>query len=244
MLDLEMIDLGESIPHILINAMRNGEANVVRGLQAMSGAIMWHFTHAAIHLIELIVDARQEDGIVYSGLLEEVMCSTRGNEIINDFIEWGLLEIQTDNEFNEICIAPDIWDTFTKSLDKSAPDMGLQSMGKLLGLCSLAKHADRRRHIGMNYYRPVKAVAAKARNQKPRGAIGQEDAKDVFGRYCSGSERKWLDLVYGDKQKVTSLRYFSDMTGDKWVVNSDVIVALERIIGRTNELLRERGITT
>jgi len=244
MLDLEMIDLGESIPHILRNAMRAGEANVVRGLQAMSSAIMWHYTHAAIHLIELIVDARREDGIVYSGLLEEVMCSSRGSEIIKDFIEWGLLEMQTDDELNEICVAPPIWDTYINSLDESAPDMGLQSMGKLLGLCSLAKHYDRRLHTGITYYRPVKAVAARARNQKPRGAIGQEDAKDVFGRYCSGSERKWLDLVYGDKQKVTSLRYFSDMTGNRWVVNPDVIVALERIIGRTNELLRERGITT
>jgi len=242
MLDLELIDLEESIPHILVNAMRSGEANVVRGLQALSGAIMWHYTHATIHLIELIVDARREDGIVYSGLLEQVMYSSRGNEIINDFIEWGLLEMQTDDELNEICVAPPIWDTFINSLDESAPDLGLQSMGKLLGLCSLAKHADRRRHIGMSYYRPVKAVAARARNQN--GVITQEEAKDLFGRHCSDSERKWLDLVYGDRQKVTSLRYFSDMTSDPWVVNPDVVVALERIIGRTNELLRERGITT
>lgn len=242
MLDLEEIDLSETIPYILVNAMRGGEANIVRGLQAMSSAIMWHFTHAAIHLIELIVDARRADGIVYSGLLAEVMCSSRGNEIINDFIEWGLLEIQTDDDLNEICIAPPIWDTFISSLDESAPDMGLQSIGKLLGLCSLAKHADRRRYTGMGYYRPVKAVAARARNQN--GVISEEDAEDVFGRYCSGSERKWLDLVYGDKQKVSSLRYFSDMTGDLWVVNPDVIVALERVIGRTNELLRERGIIT
>lgn len=218
---------------------------MVRGLQAMSGAIMWHFTHAAIHLVELIVEARHEDEAIYSGELSEVMCSIRDREIVDDFIEWGLLEHEVDDEdMNERWVPLGIWDTFIDSLDKSAPDMGLQSMGRLLGLCSLAKHADRRRYTGMGYYIPVKAVAARARNQKPRGAIGREEAKQVFGLYCSNSERKWLDLVYGDKQKVTSLRYFSDMTGDKWVVNPDVIVALERIIGRTNELLRERGITT
>ena len=36
---------------------------------ASKGAIMWHYTHATIHLIELIIDARREDGIIYSGLL-------------------------------------------------------------------------------------------------------------------------------------------------------------------------------
>lgn len=242
MLNLEEIDLGESIPYILVNAMGSGEANVVRGLQAMSGAIMWHFTHAAIHLVELIVDARHEDEAIYSGELADVMCSIRGGEIVDDFIEWGLLEHQIDEELNERWVPLDIWDTFIDSLDESAPDIGLQSMGRLLGLCSLAKHADRRRYTGMGYYIAVKAVAARARNQD--GRVGREEAKHVFGLYCSGSERKWLDLVYGDKQKVDSLRFFSDMTGDPWVVNRDVVVALERIIGRTNELLRERGITT
>jgi hypothetical protein len=240
MVDLEMIDLGESIPYVLANSMRSGEANVVRGLQAMSGAIMWHSTHPAIHLIEIIIDARKTDGIVYSGLLEEVMCSTRGDEIINDFIEWGLLEMQTDDELNKICVAPDIWDTFINSLDESAPDMGLQSMGKLLGLCSLAKNIANRRRVGVGYYSSVKALAVRCRNKKE--PITQAEAKRTFSLACSGPERKWLDLVYGDRQKVASLRFFSEMTGDRWVINPAVLVALERIVGRTNELLRERGI--
>ena len=239
MLDLEEVDLSESIPYILVNAMRSGEANVVRGLQAMSGAIIWHFTHAAIHLVELIVEARRQDEAIYYGELADVMCSIRDREVVDDFIEWGLLEHQIDEE-NERWVPAAIWDTFIDSLDESAPDMGLQSMGRLLGLCSLAKHADRRRYRGMGYYISTKAVAARARNQD--GRVGREEAKHVFGLYCRGSERKWLDLVYGDKQKVDSLRFFSDMTGDPWVVNRDVVVALERIIGRTNELLRERGI--
>ena len=241
MLDLEMIDLAESIPHILANAMRTGEANVVRGLQAMSGAIMWHSTHPAIHLIELIVDARREDGRVYSGLLEEVMCSTRGDEVINDFIEWLLLEMQTDDQLNEICVAPAIWDSFIDSLDESAPDMGLQSIGKLLGLCSLAKNVGNRRRVGVGYYSSVKALAVRCRNQG--GRITPTDAKKVFSLACSGHERKWLDMVYGDKQKVESLRFFANMTGTNWVINQDVLVALGRVVARTNELLRERGIT-
>lgn len=241
MLDLEEVDLSESIPYILVNAMRSGEANVVRGLQAMSGAIMWHFTHAAIHLVELIVEARRQDEAIYYGELADVMCSIRDREVVDDFIEWGLLEHQIDEE-NERWVPAAIWDTFIDSLDESAPDMGLQSMGRLLGLCSLAKHADRRRYRGMGYYISTKAVAARARNQD--GRVGREEAKHVFGLYCRGSERKWLDLVYGDKQKVDSLRFFSDMTGDPWIVSPDVVVALGRIIGRTNELLRERGIIT
>ncbi|MBC8512466.1 MAG: hypothetical protein H8D32_05750 [Dehalococcoidia bacterium] len=242
MVALEMIDLGESIPHVLVNGMRSGEANVVRGLQAMSGAIMWHPTHPAIHLIELIVDARSTDGVIHPGFLSEVMCSTRGNEVINDFTEWGFLEMQMDDELNEICVAPEIWDTFTNSLDESRPDMGLQSMGKLLGICSLAKNVANRRRVGIGFYSSVKALAVRCRNQG--GKITPTAAKKVFSLACSGHERKWLDMVYGDKQKVESLRFFADMTGNDWVINPDVLVALERIVGRTNELLRERGITT
>lgn len=243
MLDLEEIDLAQSIPYILVNAMRGGETNVVRGLQCLSGAIMWHFTHGAIHLVELIAKARREGEAIYSGEIAEVMCSSREREVVTDFVEWRLLEHQIDDELNESWVPPDIWDTYLDSLDESAPNMGLQSMGRLLGICSLAKHADRRRQIGKSYYTSVKAVAVRARNLNRDGAIGEEEAAQVFGLYCSGSQRKWLDLVYGDKQKVDSLRFFSDMTGDLWVVNRDVIVAMERIIGRTNELLRERGIT-
>ena len=241
-IDLEITDLAESIPYILVNAMRDGETIVVRGLQALSGAIMWHFTHGAIHLVELIAKARRQDEAIYSGELAEVMCSSREREVVTDFIEWRLLEHQIDDELNESWVPPDIWDTYLDSLDESSPDMGLQSMGRLLGICSLAKHADRRRHIGRGYYIAVKAVAVRARNLNRDGAIGEEEAAQVFGLSCSDSERKWLDLVYGDKQKVVSLRFFSDMTGDLWVVNRDVIVAMGRIIGRSNELMREMGI--
>jgi len=66
---------------------------VVRGLQALSGAIMWHYAHPVIHLIEVIIDARREDGIVYPGIMRDVLCSTRGDEIVDDFLEWGLLDI-------------------------------------------------------------------------------------------------------------------------------------------------------
>lgn len=239
--DLEITDLAESIPYVLVNAMRGGEANVVRGLQAMSGAIMWHFTHAAIHLIELIIDARQGDGIVYSGLLEDVMMSTRGDEIIDDFFEWGLLDIQLDNEGNDIFIAPDIWKTFIDSLAEASPDIGLESLGKLLGICSLVKHRDRRRHIGLKLYTPVKALAVDARNRN--GSINQSDAREEFTRNSSwDADRRWLHLVYGDRQKVSSLRFFSDMSSDPWILNPDVSVALERVIGRTDELFRERGL--
>lgn len=242
MVYLEIIDLAESIPYTLVNAMRDGEVNVVRGLQALSGAILWQDTHPPIHLLELIAKSRRQNQDIYSGELAALMCSIREREIVTDFVEWGLLERQIDDELNESWVIPkDIWDTCLKSLDESAPDMGLESMGRLLGICSLAKHADHRR-VGKGYYTSVKAVAVRARNLNRDGAIGEEEAAQVFGLFCSHSERKWLDLVYRDKQKVASLRFFSDMTGGLWVVNRDVIVAMERIIGRTNELLREMGI--
>ncbi|GAI22149.1 unnamed protein product, partial [marine sediment metagenome] len=242
-IDVLFTDLEESIPDVLVNAMRSGEANVVRGLQAMSGSIMWHFTHPVIHLIEVIVDARREDGVVYAGTLEDVMCSVRGDEIVNDFIEWGLLEPDIDSDGEEIFVAPGIWDTFISTLDDEAPDMGLESLGKILGICSLVKHrGDRRqRPIGLKLYEPIKALAARAKNQG--GNISQSDARAQFTRYSSwDADKRWLHLTYGDRQRVNTLRFFSDMTGDPWILNPDVSVALERILGRTNELLRERGI--
>lgn len=243
-IDLEITDLAESIPYVLVNAMRGGEANVVRGIQAMSGAIRWQIVNPAIHLIELIIDARREDGIVYSGLLEDIMNSTRGDEIINDFIEWGLLEPGLDSDGNEVFVAPDIWDTFINTLDETMPDMGLHSLGELLGICSFVKHRDRRRqwHGALKKYTPVKAVAVHARNQN--GSISQSDARREFTRNSSwDADQRWLDLVYGHREKVSSLRFFSDMRGDSWVLNQDVLVALERVNGRTNELFRERGLT-
>ena len=239
--DLEITDLAESIPHVLVNAMRGGEANVVRGLQAMSGAVMWHFVHPVIHLIEVIIDAKREDGIVYPGILANAMCSTRDYEIINDFIEWGLLDIQIDAQGEEVFVAPDIWDTYINSLDDAAPDMGLESLGQLLGICSLVKHRDRRRHIGLKLFVPIKTLAVQAINQNER--ISESDARALFTRHSSwDADRRWITLTYRDRQKVSSLRFFSDMTGDPWVLNHDVTVALERVRGRTNELLRERGV--
>jgi len=242
-MDLEITDVAESVPYVLVNAMRGGEANVVRGLQAMSGAAMWHIVNPAIHLIELIVDARRENGIVYSGLLEDVMMSSRGDEIINDFVEWGLLDIQPDSEGNEMFVAPDIWDTFISTFDELTPDIGLESLGKLLGICSFVKHRDRRRqwHGALKRYTPVKALAVHARNQN--GSVSQSDARREFTRNSSwDADQRWLNLVYGDRQKVSSLRFFSDMSSDPWILNPDVSVALERVIGRTNELFRERGL--
>jgi len=242
-IDLLLTDLRESIPYVLVNAMRAGEANVVRGLQGMSGAIMWHVTHPAIHLIEVIVEARREDGILYTGILEDVMCSTRGDEIVNDFIEWGLLEPDIVNG-EEVFVAPDIWDTFINTLDDTAPDIGLESLGKILGICSLVMHmkGHPRRPIGLKLYEPIKALAARAKSQG--GTINKSEARAEFGRYSSWDvDKRWLHLTYGDRQKVSTLRFFSDMTGDSWILNPDVSVALERIIGRTNELFRERGIT-
>ncbi len=244
-IDLLLTDLEESIPDVLVSAMRSGEANVVRGIQALSGAIMWHYAHPVIHLIGVIIDARREDGIVYSGILEDVMCSTRGEEIINDFVEWGLLNVELDDEGEEVFVAPDIWGTFVDSLDESDPDMGLESLGKILAICSLVNHREhhRRRPIGLKLYEPVKALAVQAINQN--GGITQSDARAQFTRYSSwDADRRWLNLVYGDRQKVSTLRLFSDMTGENWILNPDVRVALERVIGRTNELLRERGLIT
>ena len=193
----------------------------------------------------MIIDARREDGTVYPGILADAMCSTRDYEIINDFIEWGLLDIQIDAQGEEVFVAPDIWDTYIKSLKKTqydaSPDVGLESLGQLLGICSLVKHRDRRRHIGLKLYVPIKALAVKAIKQDER--IKESDARAIFTRHSSwDADRRWLTLTYRDRQKVSSLRFFSDMTGDPWILNHDVSVALERVIGRTNELLRERGI--
>ena len=195
-IDLEITDLADSIPHVLVNAMRGGEANIVRGLQAMSGAAMWHIVNPAIHLIELIVDARREEGIVYSGLLEDVMMSSRGDEIINDFVEWGLLEIRLDDDENEVFFAPEVWDAFIDTLDESTPDMGLESLGKLLGICSFVRHRDRRRQwrAALRRYTPIKALAVHARNQD--GHVIQSDARREFTRNADwDADQRWLNLT-------------------------------------------------
>ena len=242
-IDLLITDIEESIPYVLVDAMRGGEANVVRGLQAISGAVRWQIVNPAIHLIELIVDAKKENGIVYSGLMEDIINSTRGNEIINDFIEWGLLEPRLDSDGNKIFVAPDIWDTFINSLDEAAPDMGLQSLGELLGICSFVKHRNRRRQWqgALRRYTPVKAVVVRARSQN--GTISESEARQEFTRHSSwGADQRWLNLKYGDLQRVSSLRFCTDWA-DPLIVNPDVLIAVERIIGRTNELYRERGLT-
>jgi len=242
-IDLILTDLEESIPDVLVNAMRSGEANVVRGIQALSCAIMWHYAHPVIHLIGVIIDARREGGIVYPGIMRDVMCSTRGVEIVDDFLEWGLLDID-EEEGNYF--APDIWGAFVDSLDESDPDMGLESLGKILAICSLVKHTgDRRqRPIGLKLYEPVKVLAARAMRDS-EGRISQSEARAEFTRYTSwDADRRWLNLVYGDRQRVSTLRLFSDMTGENWVLNPDVRVALRRVIARTNELLRGRGLIT
>lgn len=239
--DVLITDLAESVPHVLVSAMRARETNVVRGLQAIANTI-WHATNPAVRLVELVVDARREgERFVYRGLMEEVINSTRGLEIIEDFVDWGLIEEGVDDDGDFIYVAPSFWDAFIASLDSAAPDLGLEALGRLLGLCSLARHADRRT-VGLKNYIPVKSVAVRASRED--GAIPKDEAKGLFCRYAGyDADRRWLDLIRGQMQRVPSLRFFADAMAEPLIVNQDAIVAIERVIDRTNWLFRERGIT-
>lgn len=239
-IDLLLTDLAESIPHVLVSAMRAREANVVRGLQAIANTI-WHVTNPAVRLVELIVDAKREgERFVYRGLMEEVINSTRGREIIEDFVDWGLIEEGVDDDGDFIYVVPSFWDWFIDSHDSDAPDLGLEALGRLLGLCSLARHADRRT-VGLKNYIPVKSVTVRA--SRGGGAIPKDEAKGLFCRYAGyDADRRWLDLIRGQMQRVPRLRFFADAAAEPLIVNPDAIVALERVIARTNELLIGRSI--
>ena len=233
-------DLANSIPATLREAMVTGQRDLVRGLTAMANT-MWQITNPAVRLAELIAEARRKDELYLYDLYNEVMNSIRGREIVDDFEVWGLLTSEQDDDGERRYVVPEFWDDFVNPNDADAPDMGIESIGRLLGLCSLARHAEERQAIGLSSYTPI--ITLLHRVATLGGSIGRDEAEQLFTRNAGGDAgRKWFDLLHADGERVTVQRLFVDARGDTLIVNPDAIRVITLIRERTNERFRELGL--
>ncbi len=226
-----------TIPELLREAMDTGQRDLVRGLTAIANT-MWQATNPAVRLVELIAEARKNDERFLYEVHNEVMNSVRGQEIVDDFEVWELLTRELDNDGEWRFAVPEFWDEYVIPGNVDDPDMGIESMGRLLGLCSLARHAEDRVAIGLSSYRPIVMLLLAALG----GSIDRDEAERIFNRDAGGdSGRKWLDLLYADQERVAVQRLFVDTRGDNLIVNPDALRVVELIRERTNERLRELG---
>ncbi len=232
-------ELGYSIPTTLRDAMATGQRDLVRGLTAMANT-MWQITNPPVRLVELIAEARRNDERYLYELHIEVMNSIRGQEIVDDFVAWELLALEQDPDGESRYAVPEFWDDFVNPDDADAPDMGIESIGRLLGLCSLGRHADERVAIGLSSYRPVVTLLNRARELG--GSIDREQAERLFNRDAgSDAGRKWQDLIHADAERVTGQRLFADTRGDTLIVNPDSIRVVTLIRERTNQRFLDLG---
>ena len=230
-------DLANSIPVTLLDAMATGQRDIVRGLTAMANT-MWQITNPVVRLVELIAEARRRDERYLFDVHNEVMNSIRGQEIVEDFMAWGFLSLEIDDDGEPRYTVPGFWDDFVNPDDAGAPDMGIESIGRLLGLCSLARHADQRLAIGISSYRPVIHLIQRVASLD--GSIGRDEAERLFNRDAGqDAGRKWYDLLHADGERVLGQRLFVDATADTLIVNPDAIRAATLIRERTNESFRE-----
>ena len=233
-------DLAYSIPITLREAMLTGRRDIVRGLTAMANT-MWHITNPTVRLVELIAQARRDSDRYLYDLHNQVMNSIRGREIVDDFVVWGLLTWEDDDDGIPRVAVPEFWDDFVMPQDTNAPDMGIESIGRLLGICSLAQHAEERTAIGLTSYAPI--IVLLRRVERLGGSIERGQAEELFNRNAgSDSGRKWYDLLFADAERVSGQRLFVDTRGDTLVVNPDAIRVMSLIRERTDERFRERGI--
>ena len=238
--DYLAVELAYSIPETLREAMVTGQRDLVRGLTSMANT-MWQIANPVIRLVELIAEARRNDERYLYDVHNEVMNSTRGEEIVEAFVDWELLTSEQDDDGEWRYVVPEFWDAFVNPDDAGAPDMGIESIGRLLSICSLAKHADERRAIGLSSYRPIIMLLNKA--EELGGFIGRNQAKDLFERHAGNDAgRKWYDLVSADGERVTGQRLFVDTRGDTLTVNRDALRVITLIRERTNERFRELGL--
>ena len=232
-------ELAYSIPATLRDAMATGQRDLVRGLTAMANT-MWQITNPAVRLVELIAEARRKDEQYLYDLHNEVMNSIRGREIVDDFEVWELLTSEQDDDGEWRYAVPEFWDSFVNPDNANAPDMGIESIGRLLGLCSLARHAEERVAIGLSSYRPVRTLLNKV--EELGGSIDRNQAESLFNRDAGGDAgRKWQDLLHADGERVTGQRLFVDARGDTLIVNPDAIRVISLIRERTNQRFLELG---
>ena len=232
-------EMAYSVPETLREAMTTGQRDLVRGLTAIANTV-WHSTNPAFRLVQLIAEARRNGEQFLYDIHNEVMNSIRGQEIVDDFMAWGLLTSGQDDAGESRYVVPDFWDDFVNPADADAPDMGIESIGRLLGLSSLARHADERLAIGLSSYRPIVMLLQRA--IEFGGSVDREQAEEIFNRNAGGdSGRKWLDLMHADQERVTGQRLFVDTRGDTLIANPDAIRVMEQIRERTNQRFRDLG---
>ena len=233
-------DLAYSIPATLLEAMATDQRDLVRGLTAMANT-MWQITNPAVRLVELIAEARRKDEQYLYDLYSEVMNSIRGTEIVEDFLVWELLTSVHDQDGQLRYAVPNFWDDFVNPDDTDTPDLGIESIGRLLGLCSLARHAEERAAIGLSSYRPIVMLLRRA--GELQGSLDRSQAERLFTDNAGGDAgRKWYDLLHADTERVRPQRLFVDAIGDTLIVNSDAIRVITLIRERTDERFRQLGI--
>lgn len=239
--DVFLADL-EVFPETLVEAMRRGEINIIRGVQALGGTSMWHDLNPCVRLLQRLASAKRNgEREVREAIIEHFLLhSSSGDIFITDLVEWGLLVQGVDEEGNITIFMPDeLWDNLLESLDKRDPDLGLHALGQILGLCSFAKHSPERLRVGLTIYRPVKMVVWHA--MKNGGKINKYDAEQTFKENCgSDADRKWHEVIYGDKEKPGSLKLITSETKNFFVINPNAILAMERNLVRAKQLLHRR----
>ena len=240
--DYFVVDLAYSIPETLKEAMETGQRDIVRGLTAIAN-IMWQTTNPTFRLVELIAEARRKDERYLYDIRNEmtnVMNSVRGSEIVSDFLAWGLLTVELDEDDEPRFVIPGFWDGFVNPDDMDSPDMGIESIGRLLGLCSLARHAEQRVAIGLSSYEPIIYLLERA--LKLGGTIDRSLAETLYNHHAGhDAGRKWFDLLYARAERVRGQRLFVDTSGDSLIVNPDALRVATLIRERTDELIRGRG---
>jgi hypothetical protein len=240
--DIYLTDLGETIPEVLRGALIAGRSDVVRGLTAVANT-MWQATNPAVRLLELMAEAVREGAVVSEsyvyGVHIEVMNSRYGELIVQDFVDWGLLGYGRDDDGDLQFEVPAFWRPYFLPDDTSAPDLGIESLGRLLGICCRARHEDSFGMIGLSSYIPIRLIVTKAIGTD--GRVAKDNAKRDFTRNTGyDGDRRWLDLLYTDGERVAGQRLFVDIADDTVIINPDAIRTMELVRNRTNDLVNQR----
>lgn len=248
----DWLELGETVPQIIEEAMSANEFDIVRGLQASAH---WesHYIRGAEALVGLIVVNFQKHDSIYLGEAENVMRSVRWREFLDDFVFWKLLEYDPSAQAFGVPAAK--WRRFVNTLDLTNPDLGPKLLGRLLGACSLARqvpdpYADlncfpyhRRRPSGQQAFRqyiPVRSIAANA--DPTTGEITLSTARRAFTRQAGyDAEPRWISVLSDDRQRPGSLRYFENSYADPLYVRQEVLRAFERVRQRNQQIYLQRS---
>ena len=248
--EYERLDLEESIPEIVAQAINASEWDILRGLQA-SAHWEWHWIRGAESLVGLIVVSYQKNEPIYPNEAEDVMRSRRWAEFLEDFDYWELLEYDSGRDVYGI---PAMWGRFINAQDSANPELGPKLLGRLLGACSLAQSVApdtplqrfpyiMRRPAAQQAFRqyiPVRSVAANA--DASTGRIDKAVARRRFTRDAGyDAEPRWISVLMEDRQRPVSLRFFEDSSADPLYVRHDVIRAFTRVRQRTQQIYLQRS---